>query len=125
MQWNELVKKEWIVSPTARLVYRTAALVSLTLIPVLIVIPRYYPVPLLLRRMLFLGILGTALNAAAMENFLLRYDDKSGLKQIFWFCAMFLAPIGAALYCFLIYSRSDVLKRACAERPDQVKGHAS
>jgi hypothetical protein len=125
MQSYDLVKKEWLVSPAARTVYRAAALISLTLLPVLIAIPRFYPAPPFLRSWLLVSILGTALNGAAMECFLLRYDNKSGLKQVFWFLAMFIAPFGPALYTFLVYSRSGVLKQACAERTDRVSGNLS
>jgi len=45
----------------------------------------------------------------AMEYFLFGFDDSSALKKMFWFCVMLLPPLGPALYCFLVYSRSKVV----------------
>ena len=119
MQPYDLISKEWIVSPTARLVYRTAAVVSLLIfIPVIAALlnepVRHF------RPLLFVGVLGMAINQVGMEYFLFRFDNSHPLKQVFWFCAMIFAPIGAALFCFVVYSRSEALKTACARNPDQV-----
>ena len=112
MQSYELISKEWIVSPRARLVYRTAAVVSLALIPLVaaLILDSRRPV---LRSLLFLAILGTALNAIGMEYFLLRFDNSPALKQVFWFCLLFFVSVGPFLYCFLVYSRSQIVKDAC------------
>jgi len=113
----EFISKEWIVSSRARLVYRTAAVVSLTLLPLMaaLTIDPRRPV---LRLMLLLAILGTALNAIGMEFFLLRFDNSAALKQVFWFCALFLIPIGPFFYCFMVYSRSQVLKDVGKDREE-------
>ena len=50
-----------------------------------------------------------------MEFFLFRFDDSHPLKQIVCFLVMLFPILGAALYCFIVYSRSDVLKNACAK----------
>jgi hypothetical protein len=109
--------KEWIVSPTARRVYRVAAVVSLTLYVSLAALIAYGPIPAL-KQLLFVGVLATAINTTGMEFFLLRFDDSAAWKQILWFCAMFLIPLGPALYCFLVYSRSKVVLRTLARTDD-------
>jgi len=109
----ELINKEWIVSAKARRVYRTSALVSLTLIPLFVALALNGPTPLL-RQLLFLSVLATCINAVGMEFFLFRFDRSPAVMQIVWFCAMIFIPIGPALYCFIVYSRSEVLKTACA-----------
>jgi hypothetical protein len=122
----ELINREWIVSRTARTVYRAATVLSLLLLPLLWIAIEdtrmLGPLRSILRPLLFVGVLGTALTGLGMEYFLFRFDDSHALKQVFWFCVMILAPIGPALYCFLVYSRSEVVKRTCAEHPDPLLG---
>jgi hypothetical protein len=116
MLMYELINKEWIVSRTARSVYRASAALSMLLFPVLwFAIEGDGTLGPVLRPILFIGVLGMALTGLGMEYFLFRFDSSAPLKQIFWFCVMIFAPIGPALYCFLVYSRSDILKRSCAE----------
>jgi hypothetical protein len=115
----EYVNKEWIVSPTARIVYRAAAIVSLTLFPSLMALLLLDPVRPFLKPFIFFAVLGTAVNALGMEYFLFRFDDSHALKQVFWFCAMIFIPIGPALYYFIVYSRSDILKSSFEDRPDR------
>jgi hypothetical protein len=105
--------KEWIVSPTARRVYRAAAAVSLTVYVSLVALIVYGPIPAL-KQFLFVGVLATAINGTGMEFFLFRFDDCPAWKQILWFCALLFAPLGPALYCFLVYSRSKVVLDALA-----------
>jgi len=109
--------KEWIVSERARRVYRTAAVISLTVYVTLVALIAYGPIPAL-KQLLFVGVLATAINATGMELFLFRFDDSAAWKQILWFCAMFLIPLGPALYCFLVYSRSKVVLRTLARTDD-------
>lgn len=109
----EYINKGWIVSRSARLVYRTAAAASLALIPVVVAI-QLYPTHSILKNLLFLSVLGTALNQIGMEYFLLRFDDSHPLKQVIWFVVMIFAPIGPALYCFIVYSRSNALRSSLA-----------
>jgi len=105
----EYINKEWIVSSAARRVYRTAAVTSLALYPVAVAlmvreIPRIL-VPAL-RPLLLASIIGAGITVVGMEFFLFRFDDSHALKQILWFGAMLFIPLGPALYCFLVYSRS-------------------
>jgi hypothetical protein len=107
MQPYDYVNKEWIVSSRARRVYRLAAILSLTLYPILTAqivgeVPKNLgPV---MEPLLFASIVGAAITAVGMEFFLFRFDDSHPLKQVFWFCAMLFVPLGPALYCFLVYS---------------------
>ena len=117
------ITKQWIVSPTARLVYRTAAVVSLTLFPLLPGL-LFDPRRLILGALLFLAVLGTAINAVGMENFLIRFDNSPAWRQVFWFCAMIFVPLGPALYGFVVYSRSDAVGRLTliATLPQDLEG---
>jgi hypothetical protein len=75
----------------------------------------------------FLAVLGTALELVGMEYFLMRLDDSPALKQIFWFCALLFIPLGPALYCFLVYSRSDLVKKGGEDRqgnPESFQGQS-
>lgn len=113
MEPYQYVKKEWIVSPGAQHVYRAAAVISLMVYPLLVALIYNGPLPVL-KQLLFVAVLATALNGVGMEFFLFRFDESQAWKQIFWFCALIFIPIGPALYCFLVYSRSRAVKTACA-----------
>ena len=122
MQPYEYINKEWIISRAARRVYRTAAATSFALYPIWTAwmageVPRILQPAL--RLLLLACIVGTAITAVGMEFFLFRFDDSRALKQIFWFCAMLFVPLGPALYCFRVYSRSKALESI---RPDGVEG---
>jgi hypothetical protein len=41
------------------------------------------------------------------------------LRKVFWFCVLLFPPLGPPLYCFIVYSRSDVLKATLKERAVQ------
>jgi hypothetical protein len=110
MQPYELIRKEWVVSLTARRVYRVSAAASLTLYFCLTTLRLNQRIPFF-TELLFIGILGTAVTGIGMEYFLFRFDNSHALKQIFWFVAMIFAPLGPALYCFLVYSRSDAFEK--------------
>jgi hypothetical protein len=124
----EYINKEWIVSRTARIVYRTAAVTSVFIFVALVALilesGRTNPVRLMMRPLLFLEAIGIALTLVGMEYFLFRFDDSHALTQMFWFCLLLLPPLGPALYCFLVYSRSEVV-RACADQPAQISGVGS
>jgi hypothetical protein len=66
--------------------------------------------------LLFAGVVGAATTMVAMEYFLFGFDRSSALKKAFWFCVMLFPPLGPALYCFAVYSRSSVLEADDAER---------
>ena len=112
------INKEWMLSLNARRTYRGAAILSLTLFFMLwglrlpIAIPRNL-LPLLRLRLLA-GVLGAAITMVAMEYFLFGFDNSPAWKEMFWFCVMLLPPLGPALYCLIVYSRSDVLMRGPA-----------
>jgi hypothetical protein len=81
MNHYQYFSKEWIVSETARRIYRAAAVVSLTIYVTLVALIVYGPIPLL-KQLLFVGVLATAINATGMEFFLFRFDDSAAWKQI-------------------------------------------
>jgi len=114
----EYINKEWIVSRAARRVYRLAAILSLVLFLIMAAqlvgeVPSVLgPV---LKPLLLAGILGAGITVVGMEFFLFRFDDSHPLKQIFWFCVMLFVPLGPALYCLIVYSRSNALKNSCAD----------
>jgi hypothetical protein len=115
----EFINKEWLVSRAARAVYRTASCLSLVLVILVVAVELDYALLVafrpFLRLAVLVGALGAATSLVGMEFFLVRFDDSRPFTQIFWFFAMVLtAPIGPALYCFLVYSRSTVVRSACA-----------
>ena len=71
------------------------------------------------RLLLLVGALGAGITFVGMEFFLFRFDDSHPLKQIVWFLVMLFPLLGAALYCFIVYSRSNVLKSTYAKRPER------
>ena len=113
MQPYEFINKEWIVSATARTVYRTAAYLSITLFLLWCYtlyerVPRAYTP--FFRLLVFAGLLGAGTVLVGMEYFLFRFDQSHPLKQMAWFCIMLFPLLGAATYCFIVYSRSSVVK---------------
>jgi len=109
----EFISKEWIVSPAARRIYRVSAVLSMVLF-ISIPVFRLNGIPELIvpmvRPLLFAGAIGAATTLVGMEFFLFRFDNSHPLKQIFWFCVMLFPLLGAALYCLVVYSRSDVFR---------------
>jgi len=117
------INKEWMVSGTAQRTYRVAASLSLALFFLLVAVRVVrvvdaIPEALLpvVKPLLLAGVLGAAITMVAMEYFLFSFDDSPAMKKVFWFCVMLFAPLGPALYCFIVYSRSDVLKSNYAKR---------
>jgi hypothetical protein len=114
------INRSWIVSGAARRIYRVAASLSLVLFLLLFEVKLKGTVPTLLlpvlKPILLAGVLGAATTMVAMEYFLLGFDNSSALKKVFWFCVMLLPPLGPALYCFLVYSRSTVVNTGRDER---------
>jgi hypothetical protein len=126
MDKYEYIKKEWIVSRGARRVYRFSAFLSLTLLlwPWVADASATSEVAASIATALLLaGILGYVTSQAAMEIFLFRFDSSHALKQIFWFCVLLVPVLGAALYVFLVYSRSTVLSKADKQRAEAVQMH--
>ncbi len=112
------------MSGTARRIYRSAAILSMALFFVRIAahMSRGVPETVLpaLKLLLLAGVFGTAITMVGMEYFLFGFDNSSALKKMFWFCVMLLPPLGPALYCFIVYSRSSVLEVAMAKRTNEV-----
>jgi len=110
----ELISPELIISPAAYRVYRASAFISTLLFVWLCVSLSQGGVPQvrgpLGPPLLFIPVLAAAANLVGMEIFLFRFDNSHALKQVFWFCVMLLPLLGAAGYCFFVYSRSDVFK---------------
>lgn len=115
----ELLNKEWIVSPTAGRVYRSTAALSFAFLLFLVAIQLPFgilgAIRPMLKPLLLIGILATAITLMGMEYFLIRFDDSHRLMQVVWFVALLFAPLGPALYCYIVYSRSEVLKSACVD----------
>lgn len=120
----EYIKKEWIVSPTARRIYRASAGLSVALFfgwwAILVVGRIPETMAPVVRLLLLAGVLGAGITIVGMEFFLFRFDDSHPLKQIVWFVVMLIPLLGASLYCFVVYSRSGVLKSSCAKRAEGV-----
>src|ERR1700730_6733528 len=117
---NYYINKEWMVSNTARRIYRVSASLSLGLFFFLMVLRFMGGIPEtlvpVLKLPLFAGVLGAAITMVAMEYFFFGFDNSSALKKISWFCVLLVPPLGPPLYCFIVYSRSDVLKATTGER---------
>lgn len=122
------IPTEVIVSRTARQVYWVSATLSVLLFCGLfcgilggaaidgVQIPEAaIPVAKLL---LFACVIGAATTTIGMEVFLFRFDNSHWLKQVFWFAVMLFPLLGAALYCFLVYSRSDLVRQVGAKRAE-------
>jgi len=113
MHRYDYINREWIVSATAYRVYRLAAWLSMLLFCVWSYvlnqeIPTIYAP--MTRILVLAGVIGAGTVFVGMEYFLFRFDDSHALKQIAWFCVMLLPLLGPALYCFVVYSRSEVVK---------------
>ena len=120
----DLIKKEWIVSRTARRIYRASALVSVALFVGLVALGVnggfLHTLAPIGRPLLFIGALGTGITVVGMEIFLFRMDDFHPVKQVFWFCVMVFPLVGAPLYCFVVYSRSPQVRKCL---PDSDLGY--
>ena len=108
------INKEWMLSRRARAVYRTAAGLSVMLFILIAylsigsVAEGAAPV---VRAMMLVGILGAAITIVAMEYFWFGFDKSSAIKKVLWFCVLLFPPLGPALYCFFVYSRSPLVAR--------------
>jgi len=108
------IDKEWMISLTAQRIYRVAGYLSFAFFGLLIWlrmthVPRSF-LPFI-RLVLLVGVVAVATTMVAMEYFLFGFDTSSAIKKVFWFCVMMFPPVGPALYCFVVYSRSKVLAR--------------
>jgi hypothetical protein len=121
---NYYINKEWIVSATARNVYRAAARLSLAFLVMLIGLRFVGEIPAailpMMKLFLLAGVFSTATTMVAMEYFLFGFDTSSSVKKAFWFLFMLFPLLGPPLYCFFVYSRSDVVKASSTERTTSV-----
>jgi len=69
--------------------------------------------------LVFAGVVGAGIRVVGREYFLFRFDTWRPLKQIFWFVIMAIPLLGAPLYCFIVYSRSDLLRQASGTLPHE------
>jgi len=110
-----LIDKKLIVSPTARQFYRVCSVLGL-ITPFGLTAVKLFGVPEIiapmLRPIVFLGALSVAAGQIGMEIFLFRFDNSHPLKQMFWFCVLLVPFFGVALYCFVVYSRSDAVRNS-------------
>src|SRR5581483_10512080 len=108
------INRSWIVSATARRVYRLAASLSLILFLLFVEVTLTGTIPHslvpILKLFLPAAVLGTATTLVGMEYFLFGFDNSSAFKKMFWFCMMLLPTLGPALYCFFVYSRSSLVR---------------
>ena len=121
---NYYINKEWMVSYTARRIYRIAAALSLASFFFLTAVRFTGGIPenLLpfLKVPLFACVLGAAITMVAMEYFLFGFDNSPALKKVFWFCVLLFPPLGPPLYCLIVYSRSDVFRPTTGGRVEGV-----
>jgi len=78
----------------------------------------YAPFRPILRLLVLSGVLGAAITLVAMEYFLFNFDKSSAWKKTLWFVVLMSPPLGPPLYCFFVYSRSEMVNRA---DPESVK----
>ena len=107
------INKEWMLSMTARRVYRLSASLSLMLFVLMWPLRMHLAIPAvvipLLRPLLLAGVLGAATTMVAMEYFFFGFDNTPIWKKVFWFFVLLLPPLGPPIYCFAVYSKSNVL----------------
>jgi hypothetical protein len=114
------IKKAWIISSAARRVYFVCALAALSLFGGVMgsgaalgasgvhTFEGFPTIGLMLRLLLWPGILGTALLSIAMWYFWFGFDKSGWLKKAIWFLPLyFLLAIGPAFYYFFVYRRND------------------
>lgn len=106
------INREWMVSQTARRVYRASA--ALALVFVVLISMHLFRAEILDEQLiaplvgpaLLLGMLGSGIVMVAMEYFYFAFDDLSSWRKAVWFFILCFIPIGAVLYCYAVYSRS-------------------
>ena len=116
------ISRNWMVSGTARTVYRLSAWLSIALFFMLLAIP-FLPhlsdsLAFAYRAALFCGVVGAGIVWVAMEYFLFGFDPSSAGKKSLWFLVCLFPMLGAAIYCLRVYSHSPVLDTRPSERPD-------
>lgn len=112
----------WLISATAKRIYIASALLTVFFLGVLLAISfgsfaaggslRQSPTAvLLLKLMLFPGILGTAVLWVAMWYYLLLFHPPDSTAKPLWAAALWLlGPVGSLLYFAFHYLRSPLLQ---------------
>ncbi len=126
MTTHYYISKSWIVSRSARRVYQVASVFSMGLFVFLVLAylapgtlrPSSPPAQAMVGVLLRLTVLGTAITLVAMEFFLFTYDQSPPWKMFLWFLIMVILGLGAALYCLLVYSRSEYFQSVGTNSPD-------
>ena len=118
------ITRGWIISRAARRIYFVCALAAFSLFGVFFAslaalgaagVPSLEAFPsaaLLVRILLWPGIMGTAALSVAMWYFWFGFDNSGWLRKAFWFVPlyMFLA-IGPAFYYFFVYRRNTEVSK--------------
>lgn len=110
------VSRSWVFSRAARKVYTVCAFMAIVMYGVLVgtraaqnfVGTRMLPpsTAAILMVILIPAVIATALLWVAMLYFWFGFDRSHWLARAFWFGALyFLAPVGPALYCFIVYRK--------------------
>jgi len=113
----ELVSPQMIVSRTASRLYRASAIISIGRFVSWITFSEGLSQSVFAPTIVLVAAISAAITIVGMEFFLFRFDESRFLKQIFWFVAMLVPLLGASLYCFLVYSRSEVVRSGFQEKP--------
>lgn len=120
------IKRTWLISPTARRVWRTCAWVSLLLLAWPFVygfcadwLYEHHSLALL-NLWLLTAVFAAVATSTGMEYYLFTLDDSRALAQIFWFLILLLIPVGPAIYCLVVYSRSKYFQNETMESPKTI-----
>lgn len=117
------IRRNWIVSPAANRTYFACAVAAFSLVGLLISslmalgyagIASFASSPaaaLVVRFLLWPGMIGTALLCVAMWYFWFNFDDSSWFRKALWFIFLyFTILVGPAFYYFLVYRRSSAVR---------------
>jgi len=113
------INKDWIISRTARRVYLVCAILSFSLIGTVFASkmallesgsPSLSASPgaaVLVKFLLWPGILGTALLSTAMWYYWFEFDTSGWVRKAIWFGPLYIFfGFGPALYYFFVYRRN-------------------
>ena len=119
------IKRGWIVSRGAQRLYSCCAIANLYLLAVLVgtrtamaesgvwSLEDFPGARLLVKSLLWPGIIGTAILAIAMWYFWFTFDESPWGKKAFWFLILFFGfALGPVLFYFFAYRKNPVLAQA-------------
>jgi hypothetical protein len=117
------ISRSWVLSCAAKRVYLASAIAAISLVGVLIAeisamtasaVSEVSPAALLLIKiLLWPGIVGTSLLCIAMWYFWFNFDDSTWWRKAAWFFFLYLLiPVGPILYYFFVYRTSARLRQA-------------